>query len=154
MSEQTRTVLKTYFETGDKPTQAQFGDLIDSAVNNVDDKLYLTYPTIDTLTDGASITVNFEGWGQRAFFLSTAEGTPTANISNFGINGHITIEKTAVGDSTLTVQGTGYKFIDMNNKAAAAASVDLTLSDDWNEVNLQHSGTTDDGDVVINVTKL
>ena len=29
---QSRSVLKTYFETGDKPTAAQFGDLIDSAL--------------------------------------------------------------------------------------------------------------------------
>lgn len=32
MAVQTRSVLKTYFETGDKPTSAQFGDLIDSAL--------------------------------------------------------------------------------------------------------------------------
>lgn len=32
MAVQTRSVLKTYFETGDKPTAAQFGDLIDSAL--------------------------------------------------------------------------------------------------------------------------
>ena len=30
MSTQNRTTLKTYFETGDKPTQSQFADLIDS----------------------------------------------------------------------------------------------------------------------------
>ena len=32
MAVQTRSVLKTYFETGDKPTSAQFGNLIDSAL--------------------------------------------------------------------------------------------------------------------------
>ena len=32
MAVQTRSVLKTYFETGDKPTSAQFGELIDSAL--------------------------------------------------------------------------------------------------------------------------
>lgn len=32
MAVRTRSVLKTYFETGDKPTSAQFGDLIDSAL--------------------------------------------------------------------------------------------------------------------------
>lgn len=37
MSEQTRTVLKTYFETGDIPTEAQFIDLIDSLVDIIDD---------------------------------------------------------------------------------------------------------------------
>lgn len=39
MAVQTRSVLKTYFETGDKPTAAQFGDLIDSMFSaNVQNK--------------------------------------------------------------------------------------------------------------------
>lgn len=37
MAQQTRTTLKTYFETGDTPTQAQFEDLIDSCQNISDD---------------------------------------------------------------------------------------------------------------------
>ena len=36
MAEQGRTTLKGYFETGDKPTQAQFEDLIDSVPNTSD----------------------------------------------------------------------------------------------------------------------
>ena len=36
MAEQGRTTLKGYFETGDKPTQAQFEDLIDSVPNTLD----------------------------------------------------------------------------------------------------------------------
>lgn len=34
MTQQTKTTLKTYFETGDIPTETQFADLIDSAANN------------------------------------------------------------------------------------------------------------------------
>jgi hypothetical protein len=34
-----RAILKTYFETGDVPTQEQFKDVIDSALNLVDDGL-------------------------------------------------------------------------------------------------------------------
>ena len=37
MSEKTRTILKTYFETGDTPTQAEFIHLIDSFANFLDD---------------------------------------------------------------------------------------------------------------------
>ena len=37
MSEKTRTILKTYFETGDTPTQAEFIHLIDSFANFSDD---------------------------------------------------------------------------------------------------------------------
>jgi hypothetical protein len=33
MAEKNRTELKSYFETGDRPTQDEFVDLIDSAVN-------------------------------------------------------------------------------------------------------------------------
>ena len=32
-----KTILKAYFQTGDKPTEAQFGNLIDSMVHQVDD---------------------------------------------------------------------------------------------------------------------
>ncbi len=37
MAQQNRTTLKTYFETGDTPTEAQFIDLIDSSPNPTDD---------------------------------------------------------------------------------------------------------------------
>ena len=33
MAKQNRTILKNYFQTGDKPSQAQYADLIDSKVN-------------------------------------------------------------------------------------------------------------------------
>ncbi len=38
---ETRDILKSFFETGDKPTQAQFSTLIDSTVNLVDDRYLL-----------------------------------------------------------------------------------------------------------------
>lgn len=37
MTQQTRTVLKSYFNTGDTPTESQFADLIDSSPNKTDD---------------------------------------------------------------------------------------------------------------------
>lgn len=46
MAQQNRTVLKGYFETGDKPTEAQFIDLIDSAVNITDDGGALSVGTV------------------------------------------------------------------------------------------------------------
>lgn len=42
---QTRAVLKSWFETGDKPTESQFDELIDSAFNLVEDKV--AYNQID-----------------------------------------------------------------------------------------------------------
>lgn len=37
----TREILKTYFQTGDKPTQQQFASLIDSTANLIDDRYLL-----------------------------------------------------------------------------------------------------------------
>ena len=59
MSIQTKTTLKTYFQTGDKPTESQFVNLIDSFHNAMADgsinataKLYLAASeTADTLND-------------------------------------------------------------------------------------------------------
>lgn len=48
MASENRTTLKTYFETGDRPTQEQFATLIDSCVNNIDDAIPKVY--VCTLT--------------------------------------------------------------------------------------------------------
>lgn len=55
MGTQTRTVLKTYTETGDIPTEAQFTDIIDSCVNINDDGI---------LVSGEDAIVAFAGGGQ------------------------------------------------------------------------------------------
>ena len=41
MSEQSRNTLKSYFLTGSIPSQSNFGDLIDSCVNETDDEVYV-----------------------------------------------------------------------------------------------------------------
>lgn len=49
-----KKVLKSYFESGDKPTQVQFEDLIDSLVHQDDEtKIYIT--KIETNDDGDTI---------------------------------------------------------------------------------------------------
>lgn len=40
MSQQSRTILKSYFRTGKRPTQEQFADLIDSGLNVADGDLF------------------------------------------------------------------------------------------------------------------
>ncbi|MDH7911367.1 hypothetical protein [Winogradskyella sp. SYSU M77433] len=44
MAEKNRTDLKAYFEEGDRPTESQFEDLIDSFVNRLDDDFVATLP--------------------------------------------------------------------------------------------------------------
>jgi len=46
-----RTVLKAYFEAGDKPTQDQFIDLIDSFLNFIDDGIYGIQKVTKTFAD-------------------------------------------------------------------------------------------------------
>lgn len=50
-----RTILKSYFNTGDRPTEAQFNDLIDSSFNWNDD----TYR--DDFTDADLQVVTIDG---------------------------------------------------------------------------------------------
>jgi hypothetical protein len=44
MDEKTRAILKSFFETGDRPTQEQFSQLIDSLVNKKDDEIFIILP--------------------------------------------------------------------------------------------------------------
>lgn len=48
MAQLDRAALKEFFETGDKPTQAQFSDFIDSCLNLIDDPV--TQSTIITIS--------------------------------------------------------------------------------------------------------
>jgi hypothetical protein len=45
MNEKNRTILKSYFETGDRPTQEQFTQLIDSMINMKDDEIVIILPS-------------------------------------------------------------------------------------------------------------
>lgn len=87
MSKQSSSILKSYFQTGEIPTQDNFASLIDSSLNLVD----------------AGITVDAQN--QIAF-----GGTPLATVSiqsqvNTPITGTVSVTK----DST-TVTGTGTEF--------------------------------------------
>jgi hypothetical protein len=78
MAVQNRTTLKTYFETGDKPTEAQFIDLIDSLLSRGDDISTVTKllsAGSETLIDSTefSPTLNAEPITIMIFNNSTGE---------------------------------------------------------------------------------
>ena len=74
---ETRQTLKTYFQTGDVPTAEQFGTLIDSAVNFVDDYKLIGLRVYDPqLTYLAGDTVIFERLALGASVGEISEGTP------------------------------------------------------------------------------
>lgn len=52
----TKLTLKTYFETGDRPTQAQFVELID-AMRIESEVQDMIYDAIESLDGGAAATV-------------------------------------------------------------------------------------------------
>ena len=84
MAEQGRTTLKSYFETGDKPTQVQFEDLIDSVVNISDDGTPITNLVEDTTPQlGGNLDLN------------SNDITGTGNID---ITGSVTVSGEFLGD--------------------------------------------------------
>lgn len=66
--EQTRETLKSYFETGDKPTEQEYQDLIDSCYNKLDDNLTPELPDATTTAKGVA---------EQATLAEVEEGTDT-----------------------------------------------------------------------------
>lgn len=60
MTAQSKSVIKSYFETGDKPTQAQFGDLVDSYQDIGGTNNYVTGVSA-SITNGLVLFTNTSG---------------------------------------------------------------------------------------------
>jgi hypothetical protein len=52
MAEKNRVTLKSYFETGDRPSQENFADLVDSFVSRTDDSFVQTLPDASAAQKG------------------------------------------------------------------------------------------------------
>ncbi|MEM6721738.1 MAG: hypothetical protein AAF611_20590 [Bacteroidota bacterium] len=92
MAEKNRTELKSYFETGDRPTQDEFVDFIDSAVNRGQDKAnltealttndtkYITPKTANHIVDNAvpNATISTKGKVELATLTEVQTGTDTS----------------------------------------------------------------------------
>ena len=61
MSQQNRTILKNYFRTGNRPTQEQFADLIDSSLNLADNDLFETSGNLGLGHDQPAATLSING---------------------------------------------------------------------------------------------
>ena len=94
MAIQTRTVLKTYFNTGDKPTETQFVDLIDSSLNLTDGETLsmggtpFTKTDIDNLKAGKSIATDPD-----KKFVNSADATTYIRMSQAGKAWHYVGDK-------------------------------------------------------------
>lgn len=109
MAQQNRTTLKTYFNTGDTPTEAQFIDLIDSSPNPTDDGttgsgsyVRATSPTLVTPTLGAATATSVNKVAITApatgATITPTDGT-TTTLSGGAHSG------TNTGDQTITLTG-------------------------------------------------
>ena len=68
---ESRDVLKTYFETGDIPTEEEFSNLIDSYIHRLDDGLTFIGATPDAVAQGSLLGVGIEV-GPGSFFAPIA----------------------------------------------------------------------------------
>lgn len=85
MTSQTRATLKGYFNTNDQPTEAQFADLIDSAVNATDDPAAHVAITLDANAD-ALLSLSTQTLGldtQTANTVLVGPATGTVAVPTF-----------------------------------------------------------------------
>jgi hypothetical protein len=83
MAEKNRVALKSYFNTGDKPTEDNFADLVDSFVNRTDDAFVTTLPDAGESQKGIvqQATIAEAQAGVNNSKYVTAEGAKTAALT-------------------------------------------------------------------------
>lgn len=99
MTVQTPTTLKTFFQTGDKPSQSNFSDLIDSSINQV-------VTSAQLITSDVSALGNFDFRKNVTVSAAVVIGNPTGGNKGIGtlnatgiyVNGTL-ITTTSAGDS-------------------------------------------------------
>lgn len=116
MAEVSRVTLKTYFETGDTPTQAQFIDLIDSSPNST--------------TDGTT------GTGSYVRATSPTLTTPTIGVATATSVNKVTITApatsatiTATDGTTTTLSGGTHSGTNTGDQSLASLGVTATASE-------------------------
>ncbi|MEX2112473.1 MAG: PEP-CTERM sorting domain-containing protein [Pirellulales bacterium] len=106
-----RSVLKSYFQSGDKPTQSQFRDMIDSALNMTDDGLTVALPV------DATGAVRFEDSALIGPVLSFADLSLVPGLSDdwLGSAGYLPLEINQAGQ-------THYGYLQMHSGAPGSTN--------------------------------
>ncbi len=150
MATQTGTTLKTYFNTGDQPTESNFEDLIDSNLNLTDGG---TVAGATTFSKQITASAGLDGvgtgivQGYKTLVLSSSLEDCTLHVSHSGA----TITVSASVDLKLPTPKLGlkYKFVSVEDTATTNFTVTST-SDGSTGVNLfsgillnNNAGSTD-----------
>ena len=132
MARQGRTTLKTYFETGDTPTEAQFVNLIDSVFSLDEDVLIygiaLSGKDTDIEADTAIATSAVpEDWTYSAAFV-TVSTAPTGSSAIWDINVNaatvLSTKITITAGNTDSLSGTQPVFSTASNTQGQLISID------------------------------
>lgn len=129
----TRTQLKAFFETGDVPTQSQFGDLIDSLAHLTEDfgtgvATFLATPSSANL---AAAVTDETGSGAVVF-----ANTPTLVTPVLGVASATTINKV-----TLTAPATGCTVTIVDGKTFTCSNTLTLAGTDGSTLNVGTGGT-------------
>ena len=121
MATQTATTLKTYFNTGDQPTEAQFVDLIDSSLNLTDGGTVAAATTFTVGAQSAAVT-------HVATDAGTGTGTIAAGTSVVSVNAdsdanHIIILPAPVVGNIIHLIETGTTGYELRTSAPASIGI-------------------------------
>jgi uncharacterized repeat protein (TIGR02059 family) len=115
MAEVTRTTAKTYFNTGDIPTESQFGNLLDS----------IPFPSSDAVFTALSGTVWDGSFKSLALTANTA-----LTFTSTRRSGVLIVKQDATGSRTLTINGAS---VAINTAANATSMVTFLYNDVIND---------------------
>ena len=132
----TKAALKSYFETGDKPTQAQFEELIDTLVANGtkvpnEGKQGVLTPDVNITCGNSKSTVPGEPGGSAVINLGTGTGGQMAGDfilngkSGSGGNSRFYLNHSATG-AEITVDRDGHIYI----KSPTGITIENTTTGD------------------------
>jgi len=134
-----KATLKTYFESGDRPTQSQFEKLIDSNLNALDDKA--------STQDAVNGTNNDKFSTPKTVLEAINQFVVPANVNIKGIVQTATIQEVEAGmDTTKYVTPEGAKkaveqfsFVKSVNGQTGVVNIPILPEDSgWNNISLQN----------------
>ena len=145
MANQTKSVLKGYFETGDTPSQAQYADLIDSKLNLAETGVQIAAGTISSSILDASVSlksINITGSNISSSGIITAD-TLTSNNIVF-TPGATSIKIEAPDETSGNIDGAALTIESGNGFGSDQNGGNITLQTG------KGSGAGDGGNIIIN----